>query len=218
MTMGDLMNKLSLNSRLAATAFVLGLVALFAGSPYHGADATVNTKELALVMATDADQVTATTLADWLVQGRADFRIVDVRTAPAFAEYHLPSAENIPVTGLNRTSLQHNEKIVVYADDGARAAQAWLLLRAKGYQGAVLLRGGLEAWKDSVLFPRIPENPTPAQSEAFAKAREVSTFFGGAPQSGAGDAGAVRQVAMPTLTMPSANVAGAPKKKKKEGC
>lgn len=216
--MADLMRKLSLNGRLALTAFVLGVLALFAGTPYHGADATINTKELSLTMATDADQVGVTTLADWIIQGKSNFRVVDVRHAAAYAEYHIPPAENIPVAGLGQSSLLHNEKIVLYADDGVRAAQAWMLLKAKGFKGVYILRGGLDAWKDSVLFPRIPGNPTPAQAVEFARAREVSRFFGGTPQALAGDSTAARQVAMPKLTMPASPTAGAPKKKKKEGC
>ena len=219
MTMPDIVRNLSLNGRLAAIAFVLGFVALFAGSPYTGAGATVNTKELSIAMATGADQVGVTTLADWIIQGKADFRVVDVRPEAAYAEYHLPPAENIPVAGLAQSSLQRNEKVIVYAEDGARAAQAWMLLRAKGYKGVYILRGGLEAWKDSVLFPRIPENPTPAQVVEFARAREVSKFFGGTPQ--AGDAAEAQAVVMPKLAMPSSpatGAAGVTKKKKKEGC
>jgi rhodanese-related sulfurtransferase len=217
--MADLMTKLSLNGRLALTAFVLGVLALFAGTPYHGADATINTKELSLTMATDADQVGVTTLADWIIQGKSNFRVVDLRHAAAYAEYHIPPAENIPVAGLGQSSLLHNEKIILYADDGARAAQAWMLLKAKGYKGVYILRGGLDVWKDSVLFPRIPGNPTPAQVVEFARAREVSRFFGGTPQALSGDSTATGQVAMPKLTMPASQPAGAPtKKKKKEGC
>lgn len=219
MTMPDLMKNLSLNGRLALVAFVLGFVALFAGSPYKGAGATVHTKELSIAMATGADQVGVNTLADWIIQGKADFRVVDVRPAAAYAEYHLPPAENIPVAGLAQSSLQRNEKVILYAEDGARAAQAWMLLRAKGYKGVYILRGGLEAWKDSVLFPRIPENPTPAQVVEFARAREVSKFFGGTPQAMAGDAAGTQTVAMPKLAMPSSPAtAGVVKKKKKEGC
>jgi len=217
--MPDIVRNLSLNGRLAAIAFVLGFVALFAGSPYTGAGATVNTKELSIAMATGADQVGVTTLADWIIQGKADFRVVDVRPEAAYAEYHLPPAENIPVAGLAQSSLQRNEKVILYAEDGARAAQAWMLLRAKGYKGVYILRGGLEAWKDSVLFPRIPENPTPAQVVEFARAREVSKFFGGTPQ--AGDAAEAQAVVMPKLAMPSSpatGAAGVTKKKKKEGC
>jgi rhodanese-related sulfurtransferase len=221
MTMADFLKNLSLNGRLALTAFVLGFVALFAGSPYRGAGATVHTRELAIAMATGADEVGVTTLADWIIQGKADFRVVDLRPEAAYAEYHIPPAENIPVTGLDQSSLQHNEKVILYADDGAHAAQAWMLLKAKGYKGAYLLRGGLDAWKDSILFPRIPGNPTPGQLVEFARAREVSRYFGGTPQALAGDSTSVRQLAMPKLTMPAskaAGSAGAPKKKKKEGC
>lgn len=221
MTMADFLKNLSLNGRLAAVAFALGFVALFAGSPYKGAGATVNTKELSIAMATGTDQVGVTTLADWIIQGKADFRVVDLRPAAAYAEYHLPPAENIPVAGLAQSSLQRNEKVILYAEDAARAAQAWMLLRAKGYKGVYILRGGLEAWKDSVLFPRIPENPTPAQMVEFARAREVSKYFGGTPQVAASDSAGTQPIAMPKLTMPSSPAAAAPgatKKKKKEGC
>lgn len=221
MTMADFLKNLSLNGRLAVVAFVLGFVALFAGSPYKGAGATVNTKELSIAMATGTDQIGVTTLADWIIQGKADFRVVDLRPAAAYAEYHLPPAENIPVAGLAQSSLQRNEKVILYAEDAARAAQAWMLLRAKGYKGVYILRGGLEAWKDSVLFPRIPENPTPAQMVEFARAREVSKYFGGTPQVAASDSAGTQPIAMPKLTMPSSPAAAAPgatKKKKKEGC
>ena len=219
--MGDFMKKLSLNGWLAAAAFALGFIALFAGTPYRGADAVLNAKELSITMATDADQVGVGTLADWIIQGKANFRVVDLRPEGAYAEYHLPPAENIPVAGLADAPLLHNEKIILYADEGTRAAQAWMLLKAKGYKGVYILRGGLQAWKDSVLFPRIPANPTPAQVVEFARAREVSKFFGGTPQALAGDSTAAPQTAMPKLAMPAmkaAGTAGAPKKKKKEGC
>jgi len=223
--MPSFLNNLSLNGRLALVAFALGFLALFAGTPYHGAEAVLNAKELSLVMATDADQVGVVTLADWIIQGKSDFRVVDLRPEAAYAAYHIPPAENISVAALGESTLQHNEKVILYAESGERAAQAWMLLKAKGYKGAYLLRGGVEAWKDSILFPRIPENPTPAQVVQFARTREVSRFFGGTPQALAGDSTsavpAAPQLAMPALAMPASQAAGgggAPKKKKKEGC
>lgn len=220
--MPNLLANLTLNGRLAVVAFVLGFLALFAGTPYHGAEAVLNAKELSLTMASDADQISVTTVADWIIQGKADFRLVDLRPEAAYAEYHLPPAENIPVAALGGASLLHNEKIILYAERGERAAQAWMLLKARGYKGVYLLRGGLDAWRDSILFPRIPANPTPAQVVEFARAREISRFFGGTPQALAGDSAAAGQGAMPRLTMPAgqaAGAAGAPKKKKKkEGC
>jgi len=217
--MPNVLRQLSLNGRLAVAAFVLGFLALFAGTPYRGGQAVLNAKELSLAMAPDAGQVSVSTLADWIIQGKSDFRVVDLRPEAAYAEYHIPPAENIALAELGESSLQHNEKVVLYAEDGARAAQAWMLLKAKGYKGAYLLRGGLEAWKDSILFPKTPANATPAQLAQFARATEVSKFFGGTPQGVAGDSASAPKVAMPTLAMPAPKAAaGAPKKKKKEGC
>lgn len=219
--MRDVFRNLTVNRRLALVAFVLGCVALFLGSPYKGAGTVLNAKELSLAMATDADQVSVATLADWIIAGKAGFRVVDLRKEAAYAEYHIPPAENIAVAGLAQSTLLHNEMIVLYAEDGARAAQAWMLMKAKGYQGVYILRGGLDAWKENILFPRIPETPTPAQLVEFARAKEVSKFFGGTPQTLAGDVVSSSPVAMPKLTMPATTAGGdgAPKKKKKkEGC
>jgi len=210
---------LSMNKKLGLFAFVLGFLALFAGSPYHGSEATVNAKELALIVEKEVDHVSVQTLADWIIQGKSDFRLIDLRSEKDFAEYHVPFAENILLSGLDQSNLQHNEKIILYSDGGIHSAQAWMLLEAKGFKGVYILRGGLEEWKDQILFPRIPENPTPAQVVEFAKTKEVSKFFGGTPQSGATLEAATPKLSMPKLDAPAgAQSKAPPAKKKKEGC
>lgn len=213
---------LSLNRRLAAVAFVLGFLALFAGSPYKGSGAVLNTRELAIAMATSADVVEPRTLADWIIQGRADFRVVDLRAEPAYNEYHIPAAENRQASALTDGGLLRNEKLVLVAEDGSRAAQAWTLLKAKGYRGVYILKGGIEGWQNDVLFPRVADNANAEQQAEFAKLREVSKYFGGTPQSAAGDSAAAKVAVMPKLALPTPQPggasAGAPKKKKKEGC
>jgi len=199
----------------------LGVLAAFAGSPYQGTRYTVDAKELARVVEGEVDHVNPETLADWIIQGKADFRLIDLRTEPEFSAYHIPGAENVTLTALPEYGLTRNEKIVVYSEGGIHSAQAWFLLKAKGYRGVYMLRGGLEEWKDQVLFPTLAANPTPAQIVEFAKMKEVSKFFGGSPQAGgaAGQEAAIAP-AMPKLEMPQSAQApaGAPKKKKKEGC
>ena len=210
---------LSMNNKLGLFAFVLGFLALFAGSPYHGSEATVNAKELALIVEKEVDHVSVQTLADWIIQGKSDFRLIDLRSENDFAEYHVPSAENITLSGLDQSNLQHNEKIILYSDGGIHSAQAWMLLEAKGFKGVYILRGGLEEWKDQILFPRIPENPTPAQVAEFTKTKEVSKFFGGTPQSGGTSEAATPKLSMPKLDAPAGSQSkAAPAKKKKEGC
>jgi len=217
--MKDFFKNLSLNKKLGLFAFVLGFFALFAGSPYHASEATVNAKALALIVEKEVDHVSVQTLADWIIQGKSDFRLIDLRHEKDFAEYHVPSAENVTPSGLDQSNLQRNEKIILYSDGGIHSAQAWMLLEAKGFKGVYILRGGLEEWKDQILFPRIPENPTAAQVVEFAKTKEVSKFFGGTPQSGGTAEAATPKLSMPKLEAPTGSQSKtSATKKKKEGC
>ncbi|MCC6397877.1 MAG: rhodanese-like domain-containing protein [Bacteroidetes bacterium] len=200
---------------------VLGLIAAFAGSPYQGSQFTIDAQELARVVETTTDHVTPEELADWIIQGRADYRLIDLRTAQEYGEYHIPGAENFGLTALPDAGLQKSEKIVLYSEGGIHAAQAWFLLKAKGYSGVYMLFGGLDGWKDDVLFPSLAANPTPAQTVQFGKMKEVSKFFGGAPRSGGTDSAQTPSYALPKVEMPQsveASPASTPKKKKKEGC
>lgn len=219
--MKTLFNNWTLNRTLAIVAGVLGFFALFAGNPYPGATATINTKELAVLIQREADHVTVEELADWIIQGRSDYRLLDLRSEAEFQQYHIPTAVNVPLAALIDYPIARNENIILYSDGGIHAAQAWLLLKARKYRGAYVLKGGLEEWTEKILFPRIAENASPEERAAFEKRKEVSKFFGGSPQTGAAAEKASPQLAMPKLDMPAApggTPAGAPKKKKKEGC
>jgi rhodanese-related sulfurtransferase len=212
---------LSTNAKLGLLLVTLGFAGLFLGDPYDRAAATIDTAELAEIVQREVDHVSPEQLADWIIQGGADYRIIDLRSPADFEQYHIPGAENVPITGLADHGLLRNEKIVLYSEGGIHSAQAWFLLRAKQYAGVYILRGGLQEWKDSVLFPSLPADATPAQRVTFAKMAEVSRFFGGQPQGVASAAHpavvpALQMAKMPTPAPPPASAA--PKKKKKEGC
>ena len=66
-------------------------------------------------------------------------------TSPAPKTFRWPT---LPDYGLER-----NEKIILYSEGGIHSAQAWFLLKAMGYKSVYMLRGGLDDWKDLVLFP-----------------------------------------------------------------
>jgi len=207
--------RLGTNARLALLAFVLGLLAIAAGNPYGGGTVGVNAEAIAAAAGKASDQVAVGELADWIIEQRTDYRLIDVRSPEAYAEYHIPTAENVPLTDLPDYPLARNEKIVIYSDGGTQAAQAWFLLRAERYDGAHILKDGLEAWKNDVLFPALPEQPTADQMALVRRAQEVSAFFGGKPRTGGA---ADVAFTMPTVEAPTALPAGASKRKKKEGC
>ena len=218
------LSKLTLNQKLGIVALGLGFVALFATvTPAR----TVRVHEKDLLTSVDRrdDHVTPRELASWIIEGRSDYRLVDIRDARAYAEYHIPTAENVPLATVADGALGRTETIVLYGDGGIHAAQAWMVLKGRGYTSVRTLLEGLDAWKDEVLFP-VPPASTAAEDQArFERAVQVARFFGGQPRAAAAGgtsatmpvvtAPALPQVAPPTL--PGGGAAPAPRKKK-EGC
>jgi hypothetical protein len=208
---------LTLNQRLALLACVLGVIAL-AARPYGGTSVRIDARELALIVKNEVDHVTAPELADWIVQGRADYRLVDVRGEKEYEAYHIPGAERIGIDALPDAAIGRNEKIVLYSGRGIHAAQAWFLLKARGFRGVYTLRDGLEGWKDQVLFPTLTANPGPGETTRNAHLAAISARFGGTPQN-AGAGGPGKALAMPKVEVPAASGATAKKPAtKKEGC
>jgi rhodanese-related sulfurtransferase len=168
---------------LAATAAVLGALALAAG----GAGASrggVNVAALAREVEAEADHVTAWELAAWIRDGRNGLRVVDVRTPEEYADYHLPTAENLSLTALARGAFRPDETVVLYSEGGAHAAQGWMLLRARGIEHVFFLREGLYEWLTQVINPVLPADATATQRAAFDSVAELSRYFGGVPRAG----------------------------------
>ncbi|QQS38060.1 MAG: rhodanese-like domain-containing protein [Ignavibacteriales bacterium] len=211
--------ELSSSKKLGAVALILGLFAIVAGSPYDTNVAKVDTKELSLLVEKELDHINVETLADWIIKGKADYRLIDIRSEKEFGEYNIPSSENYPLSQLNNSGLMRNEKIILYSEGGIHSAQAWFLLKAKDFKNVYMLRGGLDEWKDRILFPAISTADDSLHPEATAKLREVSKFFGGVPQSESGDGNTIKtKIPLPTLSAPVQQPVTSTKKKKKEGC
>jgi rhodanese-related sulfurtransferase len=211
---------LSPTKRAALILGLLGLFAAFAGSPYKGSTATVDTQDLAAVVQREVDHISPDELADWIIKGRSDFRLIDLRTEGEYNQYHIPGAENVQLTTLTDYGITRNEKVILYSEGGIHSAQAWFLLKARKYKGVYILRGGLDEWKDRVLFPTLATDATPEQQQAFQKVRQVSAFFGGSPQTGSAAEVNQARMTLPKLEAPASTPAGggSPAKKKKEGC
>lgn len=212
-------NQLNLNKKLALIAIVLAVTALIIGSPTNKTKVTINQNELALMISKGADHIEVEELADWIIQGKMDYRLLDLRDDKSFDEYHIPTAENVPISDLMNYPFERNEKIILYSDGGIHSSQAWFLLKSKGYKSAYFIIGGLDEWKDKILFPAAPVDSTTESLAQFNKMKEVSKFFGGSPIE---TTSSTEQLTAQPLTMPkihtTAPVGTTTKKKKKEGC
>lgn len=114
---------------LASLALILALGAAFAGAPR-----AIDVDALAKQIAREEDHVTAAELEQWIKDRKPGLRIVNVGRASE-------------MESLTRSHFAKDETIVLVSEGGAHAAQAWVLLRAMGYQNVYFLRGGLAEWK-----------------------------------------------------------------------
>jgi rhodanese-related sulfurtransferase len=210
---------LPLNHRLATLALLLGFLSLFA-NPYPGDVVAVGVKDLASLIEQEKDHVLVGDLTAWIVEGRTDYRLIDLRGEREFAEYHIPTAENLALSSLPEAGLSPTGRIVLYSDGGVHAYQAWMLMRAKGYRNIYTLKGGLDQWKEEVLFPSLAEDAPAPERARFERMAALSRFFGGTPRTGGVQATAMKAPEMPKVEAPTApaGVAPAKSRKKKEGC
>lgn len=209
---------LSRSRKLVLGFIALGLFAAMAGNPYRGPDVQVRTQELTQMVSREADHVTVEDLANRLIAGTDVPRLVDLREPEAFARYHLPGAENLPMAKLAMADWRADETVLIYSGADQHAAQAWVLLKSRKLPRVYTVEGGIDAWNDRVLFPRLSENPAPNELDAVNKKIAVSKHFGGTPRGGTAE---VKDAPMPLPPAPVEVPAGGEpikKKAKKEGC
>ena len=212
-------SKLSLNKKLALIAISLGLVALIAGDPYGGTTIKVNEKSIVLSTVNNSDKVSVHELADWIIKNKSDFELIDLRNEEKFNEYSIPNARNIPLVQIPSSDLLRNQKIILFSDDNLEAAQGWFILKSKNYKGVYILDGGLNAWKEKILFPKAPVNASKDQLAEFEKMKEIAKFFGGQAQTDNSIEQTKQEIKLPTPTVNKQNIVPSTgKKKKREGC
>ncbi|NKI22071.1 rhodanese-like domain-containing protein [Paenibacillus dendritiformis] len=77
-----------------------------------------------------------------------DAVIVDVREPSEYAQGHITSALNRPLSGLAAkvSGIPQGKKLYVICQSGMRSARAAGLLRRHGYADVVNVRGGMNRW------------------------------------------------------------------------
>ena len=77
--------------------------------------------------------------------------VIDVRERAEFDQGHLPGAMSVPFAEfkaqLESLKLPKIDPVILYSTDDARARDATRILYDSGYQGALTLIGGIDAWR-----------------------------------------------------------------------
>lgn len=169
---------------LALTGLALGAAAPLAGTPFAARPARVDVVELARIVERQDDHISALELAQWIRQRRPGLRVIDLRPQSDYDELHVPGAERIPLESLATMAFPADDTVVLYSAAGAHAGQGWVFLQALGHRQAFFLRGGIYEWMDQVLSPALAIDATDQERAAFARAAEISRYFGGTPRTG----------------------------------
>jgi uncharacterized protein len=180
-------NKTLWAGALAATALLLSAC----GPTDTGG---VSMVEVAQAAARGEDRVSVHDLATWLIEGRGDFVLVDVRSADEFHSGAIGEASNIPIAMLageeGRAGLPRDRKVVVYSNGSENAAKAVVMLRLSGISAHVLV-GGYNAWQSKILNPEITAEALDGEALQVSEQRAYACYFvGECAGAGAGAAAA----------------------------
>jgi rhodanese-related sulfurtransferase len=146
-----------------------------------------NTSEVALVDVAQAaarqdDRVSVEKLASWLIEGRGDFELIDVRMPGDFESGRIGDAKNIPIAQIVThdalLSLPTDRMVIVYSNGSENAAKAAVMLRLSGID-AHLLAGGYNAWHKRILNPDISAEELDGESLQVSEQRAYSCYFVG---------------------------------------
>lgn len=165
---------------LKATLLSLSVASVAACGP--SSESTISMSAIAQAAARQDDRASVDELATWLIEGRDDFRLIDVRTPGDFESGSIGNAENIPIAEIvsdkTLARLPTNRMLLVYSNGSENAAKATVLLRLSGFD-AHLLTGGYKAWQEKILNPDISAEALDGESLEVAEQRAYACYFVG---------------------------------------
>ena len=144
----------------------------------------VNPKTLLIEAINTHRYIDADHLTSKIISGDPSFLLVDLRNSTDFNRFTLPGAINIPYSEiLNKKNLsllrQSGANIVLFSKNTLIADQIWMLLRRKGYQNILVLKGGMQHFFKTIINPEKPSEL--ASSDAFDTyhfRKAAGVFFG----------------------------------------
>ncbi len=180
---------MTVNNKIYSGKCLLPLIgiSMLSACGYHEDQETNNASEFERISQAAAraeDRVTVQQLAEWIIESRQDYQLIDIRSDKAFQAGHIKNADNVPLPILTTAdsikNLSQEKKVIVYSNGSENAAKAVVILRLLGLD-SYLLSGGYNAWQMHVLNPDIPLQATDDESEVVAKQRAIACYFSGNP-------------------------------------
>lgn len=198
---------------ISAIVLLLGLILLFIPERKNRDELTP--ENLLLAISNEDRFVSPDQLARLIISEDPSIQVIDVRSPAQFAEFSLPGAINIPLSGVLDKDEDgnliwegylndENTTNVLYSNGTVYANQAWMLTKRLNFKNNYILKGGLNQFFETVINPKKPLNSAPeTEHETYQFRKGAAQFFGGG--------GAVVETETKSESKPL------PKKKKKKG-
>ena len=174
--------------RLNTILFIMLAAMLAACGKAPETGATVSYMDVAQSAARGEDRVSVEQLAEWLIEERKDFVLIDVRSQEEYAKGNIHEAQNIPLAELVSSetiaTLPTDRKVVVYSNGSENGAKASTMLRLAGLD-AHMVTGGYNAWHQRILNPDISAEELDGESLRVSEQRAYACYFVGDRGDGA---------------------------------
>jgi rhodanese-related sulfurtransferase len=174
----DIFKRPSSKGRVAGLISIM-LLLLPIGTPYAEAMDDTQLRTLADAINRDQDFIRSSDLADWIIQDRKDYMLIDVRSEAEYMESHIDGAVSIPLlkllTAEQLATLSAHKTIVLYSNASMRASQAATALRLSGLNAYPLI-GGYEHWVIHTLNPESTPEASPYKPDEARRAAMASAL------------------------------------------
>ena len=124
-------------------------------------------------------------VAEMLIDKDPTLVLVDVRDMYDYFDFSLPGAHSIPLEEIllyewvDSLSFEGSE-VVLFSNSDIKAEQAWLLLNRKNYDNIHVMKGGLNAWFETIIQPKAPpETASDDEIDLYQFRKGASIYFTG---------------------------------------
>lgn len=130
--------------------------------------------------------VTTDQVAKMIISKDPSLLLLDVRDIESYNKYALPDAVNLPIDSLMSKDYVSNlgipgTKAVFYSNDDIKADQAWVLAKRLGYKSIYVMKGGINKWMETIIYPVEPSGDEPNSAiETYTFRKGAQQFFTGA--------------------------------------
>ena len=161
---------------------IIAFIMLFLPGP-ENSKYKFNPDLLAKAIVENEDQVSPQQLSEWIIEGKNNYQLIDIRSEKEFTSGHIKTAENIPLeTLLKRKTIEQdlntNKFIILYSNGNSHAHQCWLVLKTAGID-CYVLQGGYNYWNKIIMNPQLPADSSDDEILRYKKDKKVSEYYGG---------------------------------------